>query len=291
MDKLIHISEVLERPKEPQIITDIRNYIIEKFKDLKFTPEDHKYFLNNTELPSVSVICHKYQKETDWDSVAERKAKFLGVTAESLKKEWKLTNMIATNSGTGVHLFGESMMKFLQGSPEEMSEVIMPQFEDGYLIPHSPKEWAVHDYWKHLLFECKGVFPVLPEIKLYVTGEDIETPYAGTLDILLAYIGNNNKINLCIHDYKTNKDLENSWSRKNKKTLLKPFEDAIDEPKSIYTLQLGHYEYGLSRIFKDEPNINIVDRELVWLKDDATYELVKLNSIQNKLCSIIEKKH
>lgn len=294
MDKLIHISDVLKRPKEPQIITDIRNHILKSFQKVRFEEEGHKYFLETLggekELPSVSALCHQYQKEVDWDTIAKRKALKEHKKAEDLLREWKLSGTIASNAGTGVHLFGESMMRFLQGCPEEISEIIMPQFEDGYLIPHSAKEWAIHSYWVHMLFESKGVYPILPEVRLFVDGPDIKTPYAGTMDILLAYI-NNNKVNLCIHDYKTNKSLEDSWKREHDQRLLRPFSDMIDEPKSIYTLQLGHYEFGLSRIFEGDSSINVVDRELVWLKEDGNYELFKLDNIQDRICSVITIKH
>ena len=45
---------------EPTEVTEIRNKILEEFKDLTFFEEGHKYYLNGKSLPSVSEITHKF---------------------------------------------------------------------------------------------------------------------------------------------------------------------------------------------------------------------------------------
>ena len=50
---------------------EIRNKILNSFKDLVFVDEGHRYFVGDRELFSVSVVTHIFKKH--FDSIAESK--------------------------------------------------------------------------------------------------------------------------------------------------------------------------------------------------------------------------
>lgn len=288
---MININDIIERNKrrpEPKEVTEIRENIINTFSKLEFVEDVHKYFLpqddgSKVELPSVSATAHQFEPFVDWDEKCAAKALKLGIPTEQLKREWFEHNHLATNLGTGVHLYGEMFMHFIQGHPEEICDVIKPQYEEGYLFPHSPKETAVMHYWEDL-FQVDDIFPVMPETRVYMGINDkfkVNQPYAGTFDILLA-MKHQGKWKLLLHDYKSNADIYSDYARNWGETLLEPFTDFINEPKSLYTIQLNLYQLCLEQL-----GYEIIDRRLIWLKDDATYEKISLPNITQRLLEVI----
>ena len=47
-------------------VNECRNLIIQKFGDIKFLEEGHKYFIGEDEYIPVSNIIKKYEPEVDW---------------------------------------------------------------------------------------------------------------------------------------------------------------------------------------------------------------------------------
>lgn len=423
---MINIKDVEERYRqnpEPQEVTLARQQITEAFEDLRFIEETHQYFVGDHEFPPVSSVCHRFEPYVDWDSIASRKAKNLGMTKEALQKQWHENNITSTSCGSKTHWFGEQFMNLFIGRNVDLPFQYTP---DGYMIPYAPKEKAIEKYWEDILGNSK-VYPVMPEAKLYNT----ELGYAGTFDILMAY-RMNDKILFSIHDYKglpldtkipmkdgyktistievgdkifdkygeevevlgtseihhnpcyricfddgssiiadhehrwevmivmkanyfiketeykvmtteeilqkkyrgsmyieqknpqkflkiigveetetiptrclevsgrshtflvgenrlvthnTNKDLKNDFNRSNSNRLLEPFQDFIDEPLSIYSIQLSLYQLGLEQL-----GLPIIDRNLIWLKDDGTYEKIKTPNLTDRLLNVLKPK-
>ena len=423
---MINIKDVEERYRqnpEPQEVTLARQQITEAFEDLRFIEETHQYFVGDHEFPPVSSVCHRFEPYVDWDSIASRKAKKLGMTKEALQKQWHENNITSTSCGSKTHWFGEQFMNLFIGRNVDLPFQYTP---DGYMIPYAPKEKAIEKYWEDILGNSK-VYPVMPEAKLYNT----DLGYAGTFDILMAY-RMNDKIFFSIHDYKglpldtkipmkdgyktigtievgdkifdkygeevevlgtseihhnpcyricfddgssiiadhehrwevmivmkanyfiketeykvmtteeilqkkyrgsmyieqknpqkflkiigveetetiptrclevsgrshtflvgenrlvthnTNKDLKNDFNRSNSNRLLEPFQDFIDEPLSIYSIQLSLYQLGLEQL-----GLPIIDRNLIWLKDDGTYEKIKTPNLTDRLLNVLKPK-
>ena len=65
---------------------------------------------------------------------------------------------------------------------------------------------------------------------------------------------------------------------------LYPFNDLYDESYSYYILQLSAYSLCLQQL-----GYEIVDRRLIWLKDDGTYEKIKLPDYTKRLREAIQK--
>ena len=53
---MLNEHEKIIVPNEPKEVTEIKNKIIDSFKDLEFVEKTHQYFIGKTELPSVSHV-------------------------------------------------------------------------------------------------------------------------------------------------------------------------------------------------------------------------------------------
>lgn len=286
---MLNYKEIKKRREEfpePPEVTEIRKKILSSFSKIEFVPETHQYFLplddgSRIEYDCVSNVTHRFAPKVDWDIVAENYALKHGMPVDDVKESWHYNNIRATNSGTGVHLYGEMWMELFLGSPDNIDPVIKPQFEDGYLIPHSPKEEAVRKYNENM-FHTPNLYPVLAETRVYtgVGGSVFKQNYAGTFDILYYYKNPKNEAEsgLIIMDYKTNADLYKEGSRTYGKTLLEPFGNLYDEPISYYILQLSCYQIPLEDI-----GLKVLGRRVVWLRDTGEYEFVKLPDVTKTL--------
>ena len=277
----------IEVPNEPREVAEIRNKILNEFKDLQFEEGPHKYFIGKTELPSVSQVTHQFLQPFDSDGVAERYAEKHGMTKEYWLEQWKFNNLKATTTGTLVHEHGESLGWLKNGHPEFITESCKPKYieDKGWLIPTRPKEDAVLKFYTEL---HPTLHFVLAETKVY-TGKNreltnLKQDYCGTFDILFYYKDpeDDSKSGLCIFDFKTNKELKKDFSRENGKMLLPPFSDYFEEPLSYYTAQLSCYQIPLEDI-----GLKVIARRIVWLKDDGTYELIGLNDVTDRLRAVL----
>ena len=291
---MLNIEDIRKRLKEhpiPEEVKEIRRKITETFSDLEFIEEGHKYYLHKTngktkEMTSVTTFCHQeFQPFVDWDTILINKAERLGISPDTLKREWKEKNITSTSNGTLTHLFAEAYMYFFLGEPENMPEVIRKmQYEDGFLIPYGNKQKAVAKYYEDL-FQTKGLYPVMPEAQIYI--ESGNNPYgmnvniSGTFDALFAFQDKKtDEWKLSIRDWKTNKSLNNDYNQSNAITLLPPFNDLIDEPTSLYTLQLSTYQLGLQPL-----GYKITDRKLLWLTEEADYYKIDVPDVTDRIIS------
>ena len=273
--QMLNINDIHEKnalKNIPKEIEETRNLITDSFKNLKFVEDCHKYFIvndnNEVELPSVSSIITQWVPEVDWDEKAELKAAKLGITGEELKKQWHEKNIISTHR-------------------EDLTKSNMPfQYtDDGYLIPYCPKEWAITRYYNDIL-NNKDVFPVMPEAKIYTNYNSVyalKQPYAGTFDILLGYRYKGDIV-YSIQDLKTNADLYKDYSHTYNVMMKPPFDEMgfYEEPYFHYVIQLNCYQIGLMQL-----GLKIVDRTIVWLKEDGTYEKVEVPDITDILLEIL----
>ena len=290
---MLNYYEILERRKkipEPKEVTEARELILSSFKDLQFFEDEHKYLINRNgkdyELPSVSSIIHQFEPETDWDDVKKKYAEKNGLTVEQVTKSWHENNIISTTRGSITHFWGENAMNLMLGYKDKVKENMPMHFtKDGYLIPYSKKEEAIEQYYTDILMN-EHVFPVIPEAKVYTNLNDMfnfKIEYAGTFDILLAY-RYKGEIVFAINDFKTNKSLYSEFNRKNNIILKEPFDklNLIAEPLSNYTLQLSLYQLALMQL-----GLKVVDRKLIWLKDDGTYEKIQTKDVTKELIEVL----
>ena len=279
--KTMSIKEKIIVPGEPQIVTDIREKILTEFKDLRFDAEPHKYYLNGVELPSVSAVTHRFKEEKDFNIIAENYARNHGETQQYWLDAWKFNNLKATMTGTCVHEYGESLGWLRNGHPEFITEENKVKYikEKGWLIPTRPKEEAILKFYNEF---PENLHFVLAETMVYSNkGEasNVMTQFAGTFDLLGYYQHpkDDSKSGLIVLDWKTNKALEDDYSRNFDRMLLPPFDNMYDESLSLYTIQLSLYTMCLRGI-----GLDVKACRLIWLKEDGTYEIVKVRDLSRE---------
>ena len=283
---MLHASEIqekLKRNQEPIEVSQMREHILSSFKNLEFIEDGHKYFLHNEDgttdtLKSVSGLIKEWENEVDWDEKALSVAKKEKVDISVIQRRWKENALRSTNQGTTHHEFGESYMNFVMGK-DEILPSCKRQFEDGYLIPACPKQEAIEKYWNDI-FKIDEIYPLIPEVQMYMPKDNkfgINRLYCGTADITFA-IKHKGEWCILLHDYKTNKSLTNSYTRNKDIMMLPPFNNLYDDAKGHYTIQLSAYSLMLMNL-----GYKVIDRKLIWLKDDGEYEKIQLPDITDKI--------
>lgn len=285
----MNLDDIFNNPFEKQIedknlvdtkVNECRNLINEKFGGIKFIEEGHQYFVDKTEYIPVSNIIKRYEPVVDWDQKAADYAMKYGKKKEDVQKDWKLNNLKSTISGTRTHEFGESYTNLLCGHPELICEQNKPQYIKEYntMVSTYPKEDAVIKFYSELE---KNLHPVGAEFKLssqYLEGTE---HICGTCDLLFY---DSEKDGYVIGDWKTNKSLIKDFSRVNGVMMTGLMSKFIDEPLSHYTLQFNIYQRLLESI-----GLKILDRVLIWLKDDGTYERIRIEKIPDAVIDKILK--
>lgn len=267
---------------------DMRNKILDSFKDLIFEEEPHKYFLHGKEITCVSNVTHMFCPEFDTEEMANatyernfnnKNSKYYQMTPQMIKEEWKRISNNACALGTERHLFSECIFYFMTGQLDRITDEFKCRlrYEEGtndmIFVAEKPKEIAAVKFWKDLP-DC--YIPILCETKVF----DEENQYSGTFDLLVYYDAELNgkkssNSGLILMDWKTNRDLYKNY---NEQKMLEPFSDLLHMPLSTYKLQLSLYQNCIEKI-----GLKVVGRKLMWLKDNSTYEQIRLESYVKKL--------
>ena len=265
----------------------IRSKIKESFKDLVFDEVPHKYYLHGKEITCVSNVTHMFVPHFDENKMAQEtyernfnnpNSKYFQMSPEMIKESWKKISHDACSLGTERHLFAESLFYFTTGQidliPDEFKGRIKKDENNEFIFcAEKPKEIAAMKFYKDLP-DC--YIPILAETKVY----DEDLNYSGTFDLLMYYDatlnGKSDKNSglLCL-DWKTNKDLYKNF---NGEKMLYPFQDLLNMSLNIYKLQLSLYMNCLEKI-----GFKVIDRKLMWLKDDGRYEKIELEEYVDRL--------
>ena len=258
-------------------VKSCRNLVLEKFSDIKFLEEGHQYFIGEQEYIPVSNVIKEYEPVVDWDQKAADYAAKWRKKKEDVQRDWKLNNLKSTISGTRTHCFGESYTNLLIGHPELICEQNKPQYIKEYntMVPTYPKEEAVVKFYNEL---SGNLHPVGAEFKLSTQYIQDVRHICGTCDLLFY---NSEMDGYVIGDWKTNKTLIKEYSRTYGIMMEGVMSKYYDEPLSHYILQFNIYQRLLESI-----GIKIIDRMLLWLKDDGTYEQIWIEKIPD---SVIDK--
>ena len=272
-----------------KILEETRKLLEEKFGDIDFIEENHQYFINKKKYTSVSNIIKKYEQPFDDDAKSKAYAEKVGLTQEEVLKNWKLINLKSTISGSRTHEFGESYTNVMAGHPELICESNKKQWveEYGVLLPTYPKEEAIVKFYTEMNFDpSKRLYVVGAEFKLsskYMKGT---LPICGTSDILF-YEENlifPEDSGFVIGDWKTNKELEKEYTVKNDIRMKYPMEGYKDTALSHYTLQFNMYQNMMESV-----GLKIIDRRLIWLKDDGGYEVRYIPRLDEKIMDYVFK--
>lgn len=293
---MIHIDDIKARLKanpEPKEVTEMREFILSSFQGLEFIEEGHIYNLHNSDgtvtpkIPSASAIIERFVPKADWDDIANRYAMKHDMEVSSVKRMWKENNLRATVGGSIDHLYGENMQNFVTSGKADFCEALKQQYEEGFFIPHGKKEMAVSAYWENAI-KINEIYPLLPEVKMFMPKGNkygIDEVFCGTADITFAY-KYKGKWCILLEDYKTNTSLTSDFNRNNGIMMLPPFDNLVDEALSHYIIQQGLYSMMMENL-----GFDVISRKLVHLKEDGTYEKVKLPYIKDQLIQCFKEKY
>lgn len=257
-------------------IKQIKDKILTSFENkISFISESHEYFKDGEKFTCVSDITHIYKPVSGeqmaencvarWKREMNPSYKYFGMTKEQILEMWSIKSKGACDLGTDVHSFGEAMFYYFTEQMDVLPDDLKGNFLHGKPHTKNKFESAIFDFWKNL---PPGLHPVLCETRVF---NESGTKYAGTFDILFC----DDNGNLWIFDYKTNEDLYKCY----KDTRLKhPFQEYQDMNISYYMLQLGLYQIPLENI-----GFTVVNRVIVWLKPDGTYNLIYLKDVTDIL--------
>lgn len=233
-------------------LTQIKDF----FAGLTFDSEAHKYYVDTVPLKgSVSTCIKDYYEEFNSEVMAPIVAKKEGIPVEMILERWKTISEEACALGTRVHLFGEIYPFHQNFKPRDNFEV------------------AVTKVWKEL---PSNLVPCTMELKMYHT----DYRFGGMMDCLLY---NKKTGKFVIADYKTNKDLYKNFKGR---TMYYPFDMYLDMPLSHYYLQLSYYQ-----ILLEQAGVEIESRVVIWLKPDATYELLQCPDLTEVLREELKNKY
>ena len=283
---MINITDINKRltdNPEPIEVTRMREHILSSFSNLEFIEEGHIYNIHNADgtitenIPSASAIIKRFENETDWDDISYQYAVRHNIAVDKVRRTWRENNLKATNNGTQIHFYNEQLHNLIMfGEKYQLPEQIKPQYEDGYLIPLGPKEEAGMKFWEEMM-SINNMYPLIAECKMYMPLNNkygINEIFCGTL---FAY-KSNNEWGIIQTDYKNNNSLINDFNRNNGVMMQPPFNELVDEALTHYMIQQGLYSMMLENI-----GYKVFGRRLIWLKDNGTYEKVKLPYIKEQL--------
>lgn len=241
----------------------------DKFGDIVFDEEPHKYYIDGVEYTPVSTIISQYENEFDSELRSRLYAEKNGLTQEEVLRSWKWTNRCATIMGTRAHEYGESYTNMLCGHPELICNQNKPQYlkEENWLVPTFSQEFAVKSFYDEL---NGNLHPIGAEFKLSTKYIDGAKPICGTADILFYYDAPDPKNSgFCIFDWKgldinvpilTN----NGWKTMGTIEVGDVVYDKDGEKcKVIHTSEV-HYRKCYQIIFNNKDKI-IADNEHRWL--------------------------
>ena len=242
------------------------------FNDVKFYDEPHKYYIDNTELISVTTLIHKYQNDFDIDYWSEYKASQFNVTQDEIKRAWNFINKKGTLKGSLIHSYAENL--FQNKIYEYPTDLVLNTFGFDPI----KKEYDITK--KYIDNFYRDTFDKLIPIKTEIVLCDKDYKIGGMIDILFY----NKKMNeFQIWDYKTNKDFTYENKRNN---LLFELSDLEDCDLEIYSLQLSLYKY----LIEKNTSIKLGGSYLIWVShNNDNYKIIKTKDRTEYIEKILKK--
>lgn len=247
--------------KPAQLFQTRRNTVQTNFTDIRFDADQHRYFIGDKELISVTKTIKQLQKPFDKEGMAARTAAKEGKSIQQVLAEWEAKGEKGRALGTLVH---SHIQKTLLAIPDEQTSF------DTFLSLNTlaPEITAFNRLWADL--ESKVAYSPL-DIEFIVGDADLGV--AGTVDSML--FGNDTG-QRHIWDWKTGKfELSNRWQK-----LLPPFDYLDDCQLNVYSLQVSLYRL----IIESNTNLDLGDSYLVHLSPDG-YQVHRALDLRAKLIS------
>lgn len=226
---------------------------LQKFNNIVFYEECHKYTINGKEAKSVTSLLNEYKEEFDSDLIAGKYAKKHGLKKEDVLSSWSKENKKSTTKGSYLHKFAENIW----------NKKITNECEPDEIYDGSKDIDICKEHIKSFYNDAKNKL-ALVNAELVIGDEDFLI--CGMVDKLFYNIKTGN---YQIWDYKTNKEI---YGDKYAKKLNYPLNNIKDSKINIYSLQLSIYKWIIQR----NTNIIIDDCYLVWINEcNENYKIIK----------------
>ena len=242
-----------------KIRLDAMERLADSSAGLTFEPIEHRYFLGQREMKSVSSIVEHFAP-FDAEKMAARAAvnpkhPLFGKTIEEIIGIWEENGRQAANAGTDVHAFGEACFLYMTGQEDMIGSDFYERIYPEGLMAISPKEISLARWWAEQ--DWNRFTPIAKETRLV----NPELGYAGTFDLLLYDRFNTSFVQ---KDYKTNKDLEKWYGD----MMSAPLTMLRSNDIGKYTLQQTLYTVELRNI-----GFPVSGNDLIWLKEENYIEV------------------
>ena len=230
---------------------------LNKFTDIVFHEDEHKYTYNGYECKSVTTLLKDYKSIFDEMIIASRYAKKHDLELLEVLRSWDEIRERSGTIGTEVHRYAE--MKFLQ-------KAYIPQC-GKYDIPEQ-----LLTYVDNFYHDTKD--KLIP-IKLEFVIGNFDKRLCGMIDKLFWNI---KAQELQIWDYKTSKKIERSSFFNNK--MRNGLEHLDDCEFNTYSLQLAIYK----KIIETECQIKLGNSYICWLNaENDNYKVIKTAGMEQEV--------
>jgi ATP-dependent exoDNAse (exonuclease V) beta subunit len=205
---------------------------LNKFNNITYYDQPHKYLMNGKYATSVTTLIHKYQPPFDKDRIAYFSAKKAGITVEEILAKWDLKAKIACEKGTICHQYMEN---FIQNK-------VFPYPVDHIrkIFGNDPVKHSYDVISKQIETFCAHIAGKMIAIRSELVVGDQEYNICGMIDQLFY----NKKSNMLeLWDWKTNEKIDDY----SEYPLLEPINHLNQSKLDIYSLQLSLYKYIIEK--------------------------------------------
>ena len=238
------------------------------FEGIVFSERDHSYFIDGVKSrSSVTQLIKQYVKPFESEKIAKIVAARDGMEVGDVLDKWNFAKELGCHRGTQIHLYIENFLA-RKKAPLNSADI------EAFVRLH-PDYISVEKYYKDLaqyVAAFQTFYGWWKERYVLIKSElvvgDRKSGVCGCIDNLSYDL---NKKELCLFDYKSNKEIKT----KGKEKMLGPLSHLDNCELNTYSLQLCIYSLILKR------NTSLALNELpkiLWLSDKC-YELITIKPL------------
>jgi ATP-dependent exoDNAse (exonuclease V) beta subunit len=247
------------------------------FENVCFIEKEHCYTIDNKPSSgSVTQVLKRYEKPFEAHKIAKIVAARQGVLEGDILELWNFKKEYSCLKGTLVHTYIENFLQKKKTSlNKESIRSFVLKYQDCISEDQFYKDTANHiSNFLHFYEMWKKDY-VLIRSELVIG--DKETQICGCIDNLSV---NKHTGELCIFDYKSNKEIK----RSNKEKMLGILKHLDSCELVKYSLQLGMYASILER----NTNFKISSLNIIWLSGDNNFELIPALDLKKEISLIFQ---
>lgn len=254
---------------------EIKNKILDTFKDYKFFEEGHYYTYKDVRVEiSTTGLIHQYSNEFDKWKMSANVARKRGISQLDVLEEWRIENLHSTIKGSMIHEFAQSLwmgQDYIFKFDNIPKEINIRRLQEELLVMSNQAVNFYNDYKE--LYELVGC-------EIYLGVPDFDE--CGATDMILKSMFSDE---ILILDFKSNKKID--FESFGHKKMLIPLQKYEDCNFIHYSLQLNAYAYKL------EYMTGIKAKEKLIVYFDCTkdnYQIIEPLELQKEVKQIYENR-